>query len=102
MIVYNVTVNADEQVATEFENWMKQEHLPEVMASGKFVSFSFYRLLTRQPDETGQTFVIQYKANTMADFEDYTTHFAPALQAKTMAKFGNAVLAFRTLMEQVM
>lgn len=101
MIVYNVTVNADDAVATAFEQWMKQEHLPEVMATGKFIGYSFYKLLTRQEDETGHTFVVQYQANTMADFDDYTTNFAPALQAKTKAKFGNSVVAFRTLMEQI-
>jgi prophage antirepressor-like protein len=101
MIVYNVTINADDAVANAFEEWMKQEHLPEVMASGKFVGFSFYKLLTRQEDETGQTFVVQYQANNMADFEDYTTNFAPALQAKTKEKFGNSVVAFRTVMKQI-
>lgn len=101
MIIYNVTINADDSVADMFLHWMKTEHLPEVMATGRFTSYSMHKLISRQHDETGVTFVVQYKANNMADYEDYAKNYAPALQEKTKVKFGNTLAAFRTLMEEI-
>ena len=36
MIIYNVTVSIDESVKGEWLDWMKTEHIPEVMACGIF------------------------------------------------------------------
>ena len=32
MIVYNVTVSVDENITSDWLAWMKDEHIPEVMA----------------------------------------------------------------------
>jgi hypothetical protein len=101
MIVYNVTVNVSNDVIDEFTLWMKTEHLPEVMQTGMFNNYRMFKMLTRQPDETGITFVIQYFADNISLYERYQVEFAPALQQKTKLKFGDKVLAFRTLMEEV-
>ena len=36
MIIYNVTVSVEESVQTEWLNWMRNKHIPEVMACGIF------------------------------------------------------------------
>jgi hypothetical protein len=101
MIIYNVTLNVDESIHDEWMIWMHSTHVPEVMATGKFHSFNMLRLLTRQSDETGETYAIQYKASSIEDYMAYQEQFAPALQQKTIEKYGNKILAFRTLMEEV-
>lgn len=101
MIVYNVTCNVDEKVHNEWMKWMKEEHLPEVMETGMFVEHNMYRLMTRQYDEKGITYCIQYTCETYADYDRYQTEFGPALKQKTLEKFGDKVLAIRTLMESV-
>ncbi|MFA6260681.1 MAG: DUF4286 family protein [Bacteroidia bacterium] len=101
MIIYNVTINIEDEIHDEWLLWMKETHIPEVMRTGMFVDHSFSRLLSRQEDETGITYVIQYLANDMAHYEKYIQEFAPALQNETIKKFGNKFIAFRTLMERV-
>jgi hypothetical protein len=101
MIIYNVTINVEDDVNNEWRQWMQEVHIPEVMHTGMFVDFSFSRLLTRQEDETGTTYVIQYLCESMEKYEVYVQHFAPALQAKTQQKFGSKYIAFRTLMEKI-
>jgi hexokinase len=101
MIIYNVTVNVDDLIADEWEVWMKTTHVPEVMKTGMFVSFTFSKLLTRQDDETGTTYVIQYTAQNMQAYERYVSEFAPALQQQTREKFGDKFIAFRTLMQRI-
>lgn len=101
MIIYNVTVNVEEEISEAWVNWMKHTHIPEVLQTGMFVSHTFSKLLSRQEDETGITFVVQYTAPDMAHYEKYQAEFAPALQADAKNKFGDKFIAFRTLMESV-
>ncbi|HYG15233.1 MAG TPA: DUF4286 family protein [Bacteroidia bacterium] len=101
MILYNVTVNVEGSIHDEWLHWMKQVHIPEVMQTGKFSDYKMFKILSRQEDETGVTYCIQYFAATMDDYFTYQTDFAPALQRKTMDKYGENIMAFRTLMEMV-
>ena len=99
MIIYNVTINIEENVHDAWLKWMKEEHLPMVMGSGKFRKYYMFRILSRQADETGVTYAIQYFARNMEEYEEYRTQHAPALQEETKKKFDGKFVAFRTLME---
>ncbi|MCU0422608.1 MAG: DUF4286 family protein [Bacteroidia bacterium] len=101
MIIYNVTVNVEEEVCQLWETWMKDKHIPEVMKTGMFISYSFHKLLTRQDDETGTTYVIQYSAPDMKHYEKYQQEFAPSLQADALKMFKDKFIAFRTVMEKI-
>lgn len=101
MILYNVTVNVDDNIHQEWMQWMKKTHIPEVMATGKFIDYKMFKVITRQPDETGVTYSVQYFAKNQADYESYKADFGPALQIKTMQKYGDALMAFRTVLEEI-
>jgi hypothetical protein len=101
MIVYNVTVNVEDSIHQDWLNWMQQKHLSDVMNCGLFTSYRMLKLLSRQEDETGTTYAIQYTCKTMADYERYQSEFAPSLQADGMQKFGGKFIAFRTLLEEI-
>lgn len=99
MILYNVTLILEEAIENEWLKWMQEEHIPEVMASQCFISNRMLRVLD-SPNE-GVTYCIQYIAETPEQYETYKNEFAPGLQAKTLAKFENRFVAYRTLMEFV-
>ncbi|MFY8020667.1 MAG: DUF4286 family protein [Bacteroidia bacterium] len=101
MIIYNVTVNVEEGIHLEWLNWMKTIHIPEVMATGMFKDYRMLKLISKQEDELGETYAIQYYAENLDRFFQYQNEFAPALKQKTLELFGEKVLAFRTLMEEV-
>ncbi len=101
MIIYNVTCNIPEEIETEWIHWMKHVHIPEVIATEKFTSFKILKLLTVVEDNEGVNYAIQYYCNTIEDFNEYVDLYAPALKAKTYARYGDKVLAFRTLLEEV-
>ena len=101
MILYNVTINVDDQVHDEWLDWMVNEHIPMVMATDMFINHKMFRILSRFQDETGTSYSIQYFAETMADYEIYKEVYAPALQQETLNKFGERCVAFRTLLEEV-
>jgi hypothetical protein len=101
MIIYSVTINIDDDIHEEWLRWMKDEHIPDVMATGLMHGYRMMRLLTRQEDETGVTYNIQYSLGSIEDFNTYQEEFAPALQQKTALKFVGRYVAWRTLLEEV-
>ena len=88
-------------MATEWLQWMQHVHIPEVMATGCFLSYRILKVLTNANDDEGVNYSIQYDAAKMADYERYREQFAPAMQQQTKERYGERVLAFRTLLEVI-
>lgn len=94
MYIYNVTANVEESVHQEWLKWMKEVHIPDVMASNMFLGNSMFEVLVDH--EQGHTYSIQYEYKDLETFKLYQQVFAPKLQAEHKEKFGGKVLAFRT------
>jgi hypothetical protein len=99
MLLYNVTIIIEDTAADEWLQWMQEIHIPEVMATGKFVSNRLLKVLD-SPNE-GVTYCTQYVAENLEAYNDYQNNYAPILQADLQTKFENKLVAFRTLMEFV-
>ncbi|MFZ4543740.1 MAG: DUF4286 family protein [Saprospiraceae bacterium] len=99
MLIYNVTINIDEAVADEWVNWMKTEHMPDVVATGCFQEFRLCRIFGEE--QGGRAYAAQYLCENMASFDQYQLEHAPRLQAQTKERYGDKFAAFRTLMEIV-
>ena len=100
MFIYNVTTQVPVNLQDEWLHWMKEEHVPEVLASGHFTHHRLVRL--REPQEPGTaTFAVQYFCNNLAQYEHYIQNFAPALRLKSQEKWGDSVFSFLTLMEVI-
>ena len=100
MILYNVTVNVEDSVHSEWLSWMKQSHIPDVMKTGKFTSNKLFRVLG-DDDSGGKTYSIQYTCISMNEFLEYEHNHAQALRAEHTAKFNDKIVSFRTLLESV-
>jgi len=101
MILYNVTVSVDRDIAEEWVVWMKTEHIPDVMATGHFTSHRILRLLNDDPDVTGISYAVQYEAADIGQLEAYLLHEATALREKHMLRYGSKTIAFRSVLEEV-
>ncbi len=99
-IIYNVTVKVQSPIEQSWLNWMKQEHIPEVIGTGCFQSYRVVRLLEID-DSEGPTYAIQYHASSKALYNRYISLFAEALRKKTYDKWGNQFIAFRSVMQVV-
>jgi hypothetical protein len=100
MIVYNVTIKILPSIETEWLHWQKQEHIPEVMASGCFTEYKFYHLLEHEETD-GITYIIQYFASSIENYTRYINEIAPRLRQKILDRWKDQFIAFRTLMEVV-
>lgn len=99
MILYNVTVSVEGPVEKEWLKWMREEHIPNVMATKLFVDHKIFKLLNEV--DGGTTYAIQYFALDINDINTYMREHAPHLQKEHTDKYQNKALAFRTLLQQV-
>ena len=59
MYIYNVTVNIEETIHDEWVRWMNEEHIPEMLATGKFTKALMTKVLVEE-EMGGVTYSIQY------------------------------------------
>ncbi len=67
MILYNVTLAVDDSVHDQWMEWMIKEHIPEVMATNKFVDFKAFKVLLEK--EGSITYSIQYFADNLTQVQ---------------------------------
>ena len=101
MIIYSVTVTIDASIEGDWLPWMREVHIPDVMATGYFVERSMQRLLDPKPDKGTATFNIQYLCKSMAELEAYQKNAAEALQKDHTERYKGRFAAFRTLLERL-
>ena len=99
MIIYNVTVSVEENVQNEWLNWLKTQHIPEVMACGIFTKAQINRVIVQ--GDSNNTFAIAYTCESMKVLHQYQINFATELQQKHVARYGDKAVAFRTIMEVI-
>lgn len=100
MIIYNVTVNVEKEIESEWVGWMKQTHIPDVLATGFFHDHRMLRLLNETEGE-GETYAVQYFTDDLDKLESYMEQEAPRLRDEHFAKFQNRCVSFRTFLETV-
>ncbi len=101
MIIYNVTINIENDVHLDWVNWMKTVHIPQVMATGFFIEHKFCKLLNTEEDETGHTYAIQYTCANRSDLDEYREKHSSALQKEHLARYEGKFVSFRTLLEVI-
>jgi hypothetical protein len=99
MIIYNVTINIENDVHDDWFKWMKAHHIPAVMKTNCFLEYKMCKVLVQE--EQGTTYSIQYTAPDMATYERYKQEHAPALQKEVQERYPDKFVAFRTLLEVV-
>jgi len=63
MLLYNVTIKAENNIADAWLQWMKDDHIPDVINTGCFTKATLCKLL-EVDDEDGPTYTVQYFAAT--------------------------------------
>jgi predicted GTPase len=99
MIIYNVTCSVDKDILNDWMQWMKSEHIPELMQCGCFVKAHINKVITQA--DTNTTIAIAYYCNSMSDLHRYQVKFSNIFQEKHRSKYGKHVEAFRTILEEI-
>lgn len=99
MVLYNVTVSIDPEVALEWLAWMRSTHIPDVMRTGCFIESRISRV--HGEEEGGQTYAITYLAENQEKLDHYQQHYAPALQQDHTSRYQGKFAAFRTFLSVI-
>ena len=100
MIYYNVTINIHESVHDQWLDWMQNKHIKDVIATGKFSSARMVKVLVEE-EMGGETYAVQFFAESKANLEEYYKNYAPKLRQEGLQLFGDKMLAFRTELEVI-
>lgn len=94
MYIYNVTVNVEKSIHSEWLNWI-ETHINKVLETGYFTVAKLTEVLV--DEEFGaRTYSIQYTAKNREDLDNYYALAAKQLRQEGAQKFGDKVLNFRT------
>lgn len=101
MILYNITIAIDRSVEEEWLQWMKEEHIPEVMDIGKFTGYKFLRVMASGLGEKSTSYSVQFYTESMKQLQLYTAIDAPELQQKMNQRWPDKLASFRTTLESI-
>ncbi len=100
ILIYNVTIKVHISIKEDWLQWIKEEHIPEVIETGCFTHAIILKLL--EVDETeGPTYAIQYHAESKSLYNNYIEKFAGSMRQKSFDKWGDKFIAFRSIMQVV-
>ena len=99
MYIYNVTVNVQEEIHDKWVDWMKTEHIPDMLKTGKFSKALMTKVMVEEP-MGGITYSVQYTAESKDLLQKYYDENAKELRAKTKP-FEGKFVAFRTELEVI-
>jgi hypothetical protein len=93
MIVYEVSAAVESALSAQFEMYMTSEHIPDLMATGCFMSAMFSR--------SGNMFQIRYTAVDRAMLDRYLAEHAERLRADVVKRFPSGIKFMREIWDVV-
>ncbi|MCG9970662.1 DUF4286 family protein [Christiangramia crocea] len=99
MIIYNVTINVQEDIHDEWLKWMKEEHIPDMLDTKKFSKALMTKVMVQEP-MGGITYSVQYTTESREMLERYYNEDAEDLRSRSKA-FEGKFVAFRTELEVI-
>ena len=100
MIIYNVTIKTEHSIANIWLQWLKNEHIPEIIATGCITKGTILRILETD-DTDGVTYAVQYHAESKGLYNNYIETHAALMRQKGYDKWGDKFIAFRSVMQVV-
>jgi hypothetical protein len=100
MIIYNITTKITHTIEAPWLQWQQEEHIPEILQTTLFTEYKMFRLLEHD-DAEGNTYVVQFTATSIENYQRYLNEFATSLRQKAFNKWGNQFISFRSLLEVI-
>lgn len=93
MLMYEITATVDDALVADYEKYMTEHHIPDLLATGNFSAAFFAK--------NGNVYRIGYHADSREQFDSYMATHAERLRADFTAHFPAGVEVSRQVLEIV-
>lgn len=93
MFIYEITATVDDELTVDYEEYMTERHIPDLLATGHFTAAFFAKF--------GNMYRISYHAATRDQFDAYIETHAERLRADFAEHFPTGVEVSRQVLEIV-
>jgi hypothetical protein len=98
MLVYTLTVNVEESVASEWLLWIKEDFLVSMLGTGFFDKHHLFKVLH---DTEGHTYTFQFFCKDVLLYQQFELEFKKQILQDLMDSFPGKVVYFNTMLEQL-
>ena len=100
MYIYNVTTQVKEFIHAEWLEWMRNDFIPEMIATELFSHYRIVKILDIDESD-GPTYAIQYFTDNRAKYDQFVQLYSDKLSQKAFEKWKDKIFSFRSLMEVI-
>lgn len=98
MIIYNTTYSVSDKVYGSFLKWVKEKHIPQMLASGYFSESRLSRVLSDEGQE-GTSISVQLTAENISAVNKWREQYGDLFEMEISSLFSVDVLYFATFLE---
>ena len=100
MVIYNVTSQLDSDIEAQWIQWMQDVHIPEMLATEQFTEVKILKIVDSSDSEDIR-YAVQYACESLDHLQMYLDRFSAKLRQSALDAFGEKVLSFRTVLEEI-
>ena len=100
MYIYNVTTQVKEFIQVEWLEWMRNDFIPEMIATELFSYYRIVKILDIDESD-GPTYAIQYFTDSRAKYDQFVQLYSNKFSQKAIEKWKDKIFSFRSLMEVI-
>ena len=99
MIVYEVNLEIEAGIATEYRRWL-DAHVAGILTLPGFTGARILEVLEPEPPSSRIAVCVQYALVDLTALDGYLREHAPRLRAEGVARFGDRVRAQRRILRE--
>ncbi|MDR1729152.1 MAG: DUF4286 family protein [Prevotellaceae bacterium] len=99
MIVFNTTYLVSLDVHDAWLQWISFRHIPSMLDTSFFIEHRLFKVLV--DEEQGITYSLQFSSPDMATIEEWQKKHRAETEADLRETFGESVMSFSTLLEEI-
>ncbi|NJB81616.1 DUF4286 family protein [Wenyingzhuangia aestuarii] len=100
MYIYNVTTNIELEIEQEWLSYIKNTHIPAMIATGCFTGAKLTRVMVHE-EKGGKTYSIQYAVKDKETFKGYYVAYASDMNTTLDNLFKGNYVSFQTELEVI-
>lgn len=100
MIIFNTTYHVEDEVHSDYLTFIRDSFIPKALESGFLMEARLARIVP-QYNEPGTSYSLQFRVKNSDTLQFWLNESGDLLNKALVDKFGNKVLSFVTLLEEM-